>query len=91
MPLQRITRYAVAYNLKAKEYNFYYELEDEAGSMKVTTLNSADDCIALCDVFRNENPVYYWPEKDYFIIGREGLRGEALGRTAAEVPPEQIR
>lgn len=91
MPPQRIERYAVAYNLKAKEYNFYYKLEDEAGSMKVTMLNSADDCIALCNLFRNESPVYYWPEKDYFITGREELRGEELDHAVADVPPEQIR
>ena len=60
MPLKRVTKYAAAYNLKAKEYNFYYELDGQAGEMKVTTLNSADDCVALCDLFRNESPIYYW-------------------------------
>jgi len=58
MPLKRITRYAAAYDLKAKEYNFYYELEDQAGLKNVAMLNSADDCMALCDLLRNESPVY---------------------------------
>jgi hypothetical protein len=84
MPLQRVTRYAAAYNLKAKEYNFYYELEGQEGKMKEITLNSADDCVALCDLFRNESPIYYWPKQEYFITGREAVGEQELGNAVAE-------
>ncbi len=104
MPLQRVTKYAAAYNLKAKEYNLYYELEGQAGEMKVTMLNSADDCVALCDLLRNESPVYYWyywdkqdeqdeqdeqHKQEYFITGREAVEERELGNAVAEGPLEE--
>lgn len=89
MPLKLVTRYAAAYNLSAKEYYFYYELGDKPGSMNVTMLNSADDCVALCDLFRNESPLYFWTEQIYFITGREAIEEEVLDNTVAEGPPRR--
>jgi hypothetical protein len=81
-------KYAAAYNFKAKEYNFYYELEGQEGSWKVAVLNSADDCVALCDLFRNESPIYYWLQKDSFLTGRHAWEEQELGNAVAEVPPD---
>jgi hypothetical protein len=68
-----VDKYCLGYNLATKQFYFYYQLQGE------TTITqffpSAQEFIALADMFRNEGPISYNTDGNYFVTA-PGAVGE---------------
>jgi hypothetical protein len=76
MAWTKVSKYALGYSLSGRQFYFYYWLEGETVSHQI--FPSPNEFLALSDMFRNEAPVNFNSDGNYFVTGEESVgEGEA--------------
>ena len=65
MARKTVERYNLGYNIQLKQFYLYYELEGENTAHQI--LPSPGEFLALSDMFRNEGPISFDTEGQYFV------------------------
>jgi hypothetical protein len=65
MAWKRVARYSLGFNIVTKEFSFYYRFEGETTMQQI--LPSPEVFLALADMFRNEGPVNFNTDGNYFV------------------------
>lgn len=77
MAWSRVTDYHLGYNIVDKQFYFYYQLENEPSISQIFV--SAVEVRALADMFRNEGPVNFNSDGNYFVTAAEAVgEGETV-------------
>ena len=86
MAWSKVKNYFLGYNIAKKQCYFYFELEgDNVVRMIYVT---APEMTALADMFRNEGPVSYYSDGQYFVTAAEKVgEGEVVPALQAFVLP----
>ncbi len=74
MAWKHVANYYLGYSLSKKQFYFYYSLEGE--NVVHQFFPTAEEFIALGDMFRNEGPISYNTDGQYFITGPEQVGEE---------------
>jgi hypothetical protein len=69
MAWSTVSNYRLGYSVVSKQFLFYFELENESSVRQLFV--SAEELLALADMFRNEGPVSYNSDGNYFVTGAE--------------------
>ena len=69
MAWKRVANYYLGYSIPNKQFYFYYTLENE--SVVHQFFPSAQEFIALGDMFRNEGPINFNDVGNYFVSAAE--------------------
>jgi hypothetical protein len=82
MAWKRVENYWLGYNLATKQFYFYYKLADESSVHQI--FPATQEYLALADMFRNEGPINFNTDGQYFIsaaeeIGEQEGHGEVVG------------
>src|SRR5262245_14133529 len=64
-----VMNYRLGYSIPRKQFFFYYELQGEAVVHQL--FPAPDEFMALADMFRNEGPILFNTEGQYFVTGAE--------------------
>ena len=67
MAWKRVSNYYLGYGITTKQFYFYYSLEGDP----VPDLPSAQEFVALGDMFRNEGPINFNDVGKYFVSAAE--------------------
>ncbi len=71
MPWKNVDKYYLGYNVAGKQFYFYYHLQGE------TVVNqffpTPQEFIALADMFRNEGPISFNTDGNYFVTSPEAV------------------
>jgi hypothetical protein len=65
----RVTDYYLGYSLQRRQFYFYYTLDGE--SVVHQFFPTPDHFIALADMFRNEGPINFNTDGQYFVTAAE--------------------
>lgn len=74
MPWKKVVKYRLGYSYPKRSFYFYYELEGENAVHQF--FPTADEFIGLGDMFRNEGPISYNTDGQYFVTGPEEIGEE---------------
>jgi hypothetical protein len=74
MAWKQVDKYYLGYNAGTKQFMFYYSLQGDAAVRQFFPDPPA--FVALSEMFRNEGPISYNTDGDYFVTGPEAV-GEA--------------
>jgi len=74
MAWKRVARYSLGYNIVAREFYFYNRFEGETTMQQL--FPSPEEFLALADMFRNEGPVNFNTDGNYFVTGPEEVGEE---------------
>ena len=74
MAWKRVDRYHLGYNIVDKQFYVYYRFENETTTNQMFT--SPEEFFALADMFRNEGPVNYNTDGNYFVTAPERVGEE---------------
>jgi hypothetical protein len=74
MAWKRVDRYNLGYNIVDKQFYFYYRFEGETVVNQI--FPAPEEFLALADMFRNEGPVNYNTDGNYFVTGPERVGEE---------------
>ena len=69
MPLKAVTNYWLGYNVPQKQFYFYYKLAGEITTQQL--FPTPQEFLALSDMFRNEGPINFNTDAQYFVSGAE--------------------
>ena len=69
MAWKRVARYSLGFNIVSSEFYFYYRLEGETTTQQI--FPSPEEFLALADMFRNEGPVNFNTDGNYFVTAPE--------------------
>lgn len=72
MAWKRVTTYCLGYSIPKKQFYFYYTLLGEDVAHQIFT--SPEECVALGNMFRNEGPINFNTEGEYFVSAAEELK-----------------
>jgi hypothetical protein len=76
MAWKQVENYHLGYNWLERQFYFYYKFQGEATVNQI--FPSPEELIALADMFRNEGPISYNTDGDYFVTDPEAVgEGEA--------------
>jgi len=84
MPWTTVANYNLGYSIPTKQFLFYYTL---AGDNQVHQLfPSAEEFIALADMFRNNSPISFNTDGQYFVskASAAALKKITVARAAAQ-------
>jgi len=73
MPFKRVEIYSLGYSVPQKQFSFYYGLVGES-SVNQIFLNP-QEFIALADMFRNEAPIDFNTDGQYFVSSAKQIGG----------------
>jgi hypothetical protein len=65
----QVQSYMLGYNAGSKEFYFYYTLQGQSTANQLVV--DAQSFLALSDMFRNEQPISYNSQGNYFATGAE--------------------
>jgi hypothetical protein len=65
----RVNDYMLGYSIPKKQFYFYYELQGEAVVHQF--FPAPDEFLALADMFRNEGPMNFNTDGQYFVSSAE--------------------
>ena len=72
--------YSLGYSVQDREFFFYYGLDGDSSAYQIFV--SAAEAAALGDMFRNEGPVSFNSDGNYFVTDQERVgEAESSGRT----------
>lgn len=69
MPWKNVDKYYLGYNIVSKQFYFYYHCQGEASVNQI--FPTAQEFIALSDMFRNEGPISFNSDGNYFSTSAE--------------------
>jgi len=69
MAWKRVQNYMLGYNIPKNVFYFYYSLAGETTIYQI--FPSAQDFLALADMFRNERPINFNTDGKYFVSAAE--------------------
>jgi hypothetical protein len=76
MAWKQVENYYLGYNVVERQFYFYYKFKGE-GSVNQHS-PSPEEFVALADMFRNEGPITYNTDGNYFVTDPEAVgEGEA--------------
>jgi hypothetical protein len=79
----RVAWYSLGFNIANKACYFYYGLEGDSNAYQIFV--SAQEMLALADMFRNEGSVSFNTDGNYFVTDQEKVgEGEARGMTVLQ-------
>ncbi|WP_448624111.1 hypothetical protein [Geodermatophilus sp. URMC 64] len=82
MAWQKVSWYSLGFNIVDKQCYFYFGLEGDPSARQIFV--SAAELSVLADMFRNEGPVSYNSEGNYFVTDQEKIgEGENVQRVDA--------
>jgi hypothetical protein len=76
----RVDRYNLGYNVLDRQFYFYYGLEGEQEPRQLFL--SPEEFMALAHMFRNEGPVIFDPDGNYFVTAAEPVGEEEASRVS---------
>ena len=84
MAWKRVESYWLGYSLATKQFSFYYKLAGESSVQQI--FPTSEEYLALADMFRNEGPINFNTDGQYFIsaaeeIGEQEGHGEVVSNT----------
>ena len=65
MTWKTVERYSLGYDIQLKQFYVYYELEGDNTAHQIST--SPPEFLSLSDMFRNEGPISFNVEGQYFV------------------------
>lgn len=71
MPWTRVANYNLGYSIPQKHFYFYYELV--GSNVKYQIFPSPQEFMALADMFRNEGPINFNSNGQYFVSAAEQI------------------
>jgi hypothetical protein len=71
MAWKTVDKYYLGYNLGTKQYYFYYRFVSETTVQQI--FPSAQEFMALADMFRNEGPISFNTTGNYFVTAPEAV------------------
>jgi hypothetical protein len=90
MAWSTVTNYRLGYSVVDKQFLFYFQLENDPSVNQIFV--SAEELLALADMFRNEGPVNYNSDGNYFVTGAEPVgEGEPMLLSSSVVRPLRPR
>jgi hypothetical protein len=69
MAWSKVTWYSLGFDIVDKECYFYYGLEGDSSAHQISV--NAAELHALADMFRNEGPVSFSSDGNYFVTNQE--------------------
>jgi hypothetical protein len=69
MAWSTVTSYFLGYSIMDKQFYFYFQLDNDPSVTQIFV--SAEELQALADMFRNEGPVNFNSDSNYFVTGAE--------------------
>jgi len=69
MTWSRVTWYSLGFNIVDRECYFYYGLKGDGNAHQIFV--NATELQALADMFRNEGPVSFNSDGNYFVTNQE--------------------
>jgi hypothetical protein len=69
MAWKRVANYNLGYSIPNKQFYFYYTLVGESTTYQI--FPSAQEFLALADMFRNEGPMNFNTDGKYFVSAAE--------------------
>jgi hypothetical protein len=64
-----VENYGLGFSIVSRQFLFYWQLKDDPTSYQIFV--SAAELSALADIFRNESPVSFNSDGNYFVAGHE--------------------
>jgi hypothetical protein len=78
MAVQQVESYALRFDITKRQFLLFYTLVGESLPTALPYALSPQEFCALADMFRNERPIFFNPEKQYFTTTAEPVgEGEA--------------
>jgi hypothetical protein len=74
MGWKQVDKYRLGYSVRKRTFYFYYRLEGENTVYQLYP--SAAEFMALADMFRNEGPISFNTEGQYFVTAAEEVGEE---------------
>jgi hypothetical protein len=74
MAWKRVVRYNLGYSIPRREFLFYYQFEGETSVTQI--FPTPEEFLALADMFRNERPINFNTDGNYFVTGSEPVGEE---------------
>jgi hypothetical protein len=71
MAWKRVENYWLGYSLPRKQFYFYYKLAGETSVQQI--FPTAQEFLALADMFRNEGPINFNTDGQYFVSAAEEI------------------
>src|SRR4029453_1288429 len=71
MAWKRVENYWLGYSLPKKQFYFYYKLADESSVQQI--FPGPRELLALADMFRNEGPINFNTDGQYFVSAAEEI------------------
>jgi hypothetical protein len=90
MAWSTVTSYSLGFSIVDKQFFFYFQLENDPSVTQIFV--SAQELLALADMFRNEGPVNFNSDGNYFVTGAEPVgEGEPVSLPSGVVRPLRPR
>ncbi len=67
----KVEHYNLGYSVSEKRFYFYYKLQGESVVHQI--FPSPNESLALADMFRNEGPISFNTEGNYFVTAAEKI------------------
>jgi len=71
MPWKNVDNYYLGYNITSKQFYFYYHLQGEPAVKQI--FPTPQEFLALSDMFRNEAPISFNTDGNYFATSSEAV------------------
>lgn len=71
MPWKTVDKYHLGFNTVSKQFYFYYKFTGESAAQQIQV--NATEFRALADMFRNEGPISFNTDGNYFVTGPEAV------------------
>lgn len=65
----KVTNYMLGYSVAKREFYFYYTLKGDSAAYQI--FPTANEFVALADMFRNEGPITFNTDGQYFVSAAE--------------------
>ena len=77
MAWKTVEKYYLGYSIAQKQFYFYYQLQGETSVKQFFVTPEA--FVALGDMFRNEGPISFNTDGNYFVTAPEAVGEEETG------------
>ena len=78
MAAHQVESYALRFDIQQRQFRLFYALAGDALPTELPYTLTPEEFLALADMFRNERPIFFNPEKQYFTTTAEPVgEGEA--------------
>ena len=77
MAWKTVEKYYLGYNVVKKQFYFYYQLQGETSVKQFFV--TPEEFVALGDMFRNEGPISFNTDGNYFVTAPEAVGEEEAG------------